>query len=205
MIQKLSEVSAQYNIPIKGVIHIGSHHGLEYNDYRDNGVEYMMFFEPIASSYRGLVDFLPASDKIKTFNLALGPETCERKMYVETRNDGMSCSLLEPYKHLEMYPWITFDSFETVRVERLDNIDFDRGLYNIINIDVQGYELEVFRGAVETLKTIDIIYAEVNAVEMYKGCALVNELDNFLKDFVRVLDNIANNGRWGDALYIRKG
>lgn len=203
MILSLKEVSAKYGFPIKGVIHIGSHHGLEYQDYQNFGVEDMLFFEPIKSNYQGLVDYLPKTERIKTFNIALGPETCERKMYVETRNNGMSCSLLEPYKHLEMYPWITFDSFETVQVDKLDNVSFERNLFNIINIDVQGYELEVFRGAVETLKSIDIIYAEVNAVEMYKGCALVGELDNFLVDFVRVIDNIENNGRWGDALYIR--
>jgi len=202
MILPLKEVVDRYHISLKGVIHIGSHHGLEYSDYHDAGIEDMIFFEPIKSNYKGLIETLPKSDRIKTFNLALGPEMCERKMYVETRNNGMSCSLLEPYKHLEMYPWITFDSFETVQVEKLDNVSFDRDLFNIINIDVQGYELEVFKGAVETLKTIDIIYAEVNAVEMYKGCALVTDLDNFLTGFKRVADNISNNGRWGDALYV---
>lgn len=195
----------ELNKPLKGVIHVGSHIGQEYEEYSQAGIENMIFFEPVYSNYVRMVDRLPKSDNIKTFNLALGSETGQRKIYVETRNDGMSCSLLEPLKHLEMYPWITFDSFETVNLDRLDNVPFEREKYNILNIDVQGYELEVLMGAIETLKHIDAIYTEVNAVEMYKGCALVGSLDAFLCNygFTRVADNIEHNGRWGDALYTR--
>lgn len=79
----------------------------------------------------------------------------------------------------------------------------------MINIDVQGFELEVFKGAVDTLPFIDIIYAEVNFEEVYKDCCLVGVLDKFLSrfDFKRVFTRDSKNAKdrktWGDALYVK--
>jgi len=74
----------------------------------------------------------------------------------------------------------------------------------MINIDVQGYELEVFKGSIKSLDYINIIYTEVNRDEVYKNCSKVEELDIFLKDFnfERVLISWDGN-TWGDALYIK--
>jgi len=74
------------------------------------------------------------------------------------------------------------------------------------NIDVQGYELEVFKGGTETLKGIDAIYTEINKAELYEGCALVEDLDAFLKlhGFSRVGEWCPYEPHnWGDALYTR--
>jgi hypothetical protein len=88
-------------------------------------------------------------------------------------------------------------------------------IFNFINIDVQGFELEVFRGAKKTLSQIDYIIAEVNKEELYRNCALVAEVDLFLSKygFSRVetkwiTDTNLGNYRpkaetWGDALYIK--
>ena len=63
---------------------------------------------------------------------------------------------------------------------RLDDLALDLSKYNFMNIDVQGYELEVFKGAFETLKNIDYIISEVNQDEVYEGCPHVSELDKYL-------------------------
>lgn len=203
MILSLWEIEKMYNIKGHGVIHVGAHHGEEYEAYLKYGIKDMIFFEPVAYNFAQLKKNISEDDNIKLFNLAIGNDTCERKMYIETRNDRNSCSILEPYIVSDMYPWITFDSFETVHLDKLDNIEFDRNLFNVLNIDVQGYELEVLKGAVNTLKHIDILYIELNAVEMYEGCGLVSDIDEFLIDMTRVIDNINVNGRWGDGLYIK--
>jgi hypothetical protein len=76
----------------------------------------------------------------------------------------------------------------------------------MINLDVQGYELEVFKGAVDTLNSIDIVYTEVNFEDLYKDCCLVEDLDGFLLGFGfrRVLTD-ARYGTFGDALYLKNG
>ena len=204
MLMPLNILVNKYNLVISGVIHIGAHYGQEFKEYERFGIENLIFFEPVKRNYEGLINNLPKSKKIKTFNLALGNETGQKDMFIESVNYGQSNSLLEPSHHLKQYPNIKFESKETVKIDKLDNIEYDRALYNMINIDVQGFELEVFKGAKDSLKNIEIIYSEINLVEMYKGCVLVHELDNFLKGFgfYRILSD-THNRTWGDALYLK--
>jgi FkbM family methyltransferase len=203
MIMTLDEIIHRYNSQIRGVLHIGAHHGQEYTEYNANGIENVIFFEPIVSNYKRLLDVVPCG--VKTYNLALGNQTGEVDMYVETANGGMSCSVLEPGTHLMTYPQIIFDRKEKVKIDKLDNILFDRSIYNMINIDVQGYELEVFKGAVKTLEFIDLIYTEVNTEEVYKGCATITDIDDFLSQFrfKRVYEAFTCHPTWGDAIYIK--
>lgn len=202
MLISLDKIINDFNPKIKGVLHIGAHYGEEYSDYVRYGIKNMIFFEPVKANYQELIYRIP---HVTAFNLALGNETGTKEIYIETANQGQSCSLLEPGTHLKQYPSITFPDKEIVRINKLDNVEFDRTDFNMINIDVQGYELEVFKGAKETLKTIDIIYSEVNFEEVYKGCCLIGELDEFLKDygFVRVLTDDSPKS-WGDALYLKR-
>jgi len=125
-------------------------------------------------------------------------------MNVEQANQGMSNSLLKPIKHLDQYPSIQFTTTEEVEVRPLDEITshlLTRG--NLLVMDVQGFELEVLKGATQTLNQIDYIYTEVNRDEVYENCARVEQLDEFLTDFSRVETSWAG-GSWGDSWYIRK-
>ena len=200
----LDKIVTDYGINIRGVLHVGAHYGQEYQDYVRQRIKNLIFFEPSVPSYKALLKTLSVKKGIKAFNIALGNEVGEREMYVETVNRGMSNSLLKPGTHLTLYPGIKFDTRETVKIDKLDNIEFDRSLYNMINIDVQGYELEVFKGAVDTLQHIDIIYTEINLEQVYEGCCQVEDLDKFLGGFgfVRILTK-APNKTWGDALYLK--
>jgi FkbM family methyltransferase len=204
MMMNLENIVKKYNLQIEGVIHIGAHHGQEYKDYEKQGIENMIFFEPTHDNFIQLMRNLPIKESILLFNIALGNESGEKEMWVETANKGQSCSLLEPKIHLKQYPKIKFDKKEKVVIDKLDNISFDHTKFNMINIDVQGFELEVFKGATETLKNIDIIYSEINFEEVYKDCCLVGDLDTFLGHcgFVRVLTD-AKPKTWGDALYLK--
>jgi FkbM family methyltransferase len=204
MLIKLEDIIRKYCLKINGVIHIGAHYGQEYPIYKRNGIKNMLFFEPLQSNYDQLLKTLANDSTAVPFKLALGNQVGEVQMFVETVNNGMSSSVLEPGTHLKQYPQIVFDQRETVMMEKLDMIMFDHSKYNMINIDVQGYELEVFKGAVNTLKYIDIIYSEVNFEEVYKGCCLVRDLDRFLVEFG--FHRLCTNDKprsWGDALYFK--
>ena len=125
-------------------------------------------------------------------------------MNVESANQGMSSSILKPKLHVNQYPHIVFNDTEEVDMKKLDEIDFDFSKFNLINIDVQGYELEVFKGSIEKLNNVDYIISEINRAEVYENCAKVDEIDNFLNQFgfKRVETNWAGH-TWGDALYIK--
>mgnify|MGYP003645137847 FL=1 len=200
-------------LDVKGVLHIGAHHGQEYESFREMGVKNHIFFEPLPTNYEKLLENLESYDSdgfnIKTENVALGPDDAEKTMYVETANNGMSCSLLKPQIHLQMYPGIKFEEEATVTQTSLDKyiVENDISLddFNFIMIDVQGYELEVFKGATETLRSIDYIFTEVNFVDVYEDCAKVNELDEVLGEYgFKRVETVDVAGAWGDAFYTKK-
>ncbi len=198
LVNKLSKC----NKNIVGCIHIGAHWGQEYQLYKRLGIDNLIFYEPIPSVF----DILKrrVGPEVDLRNLALGNTHGYMSMYVEENNQGLSSSILEPGLHLEQYPHITFDSKIIVKISRLDDEPFERNQFNLLNIDVQGYELEVLRGAVSTLSSIDFILIEINNVEMYKQCVKVDDLDKFLGEFNftrEVTEWEQGIKNWGDALY----
>ena len=202
MLMNLGGLISKFNLVIKGVIHIGAHVGGEYAIYKEAQIENMTFFEPLPHTFEKLKNNV--GQEAVLYNLALGNKAGKETMYVEYDNDSQSSSILEPHLHKEQYPSIVFNDKIEVNIDKLDNIQYDKNKYNFINIDVQGYELEVFKGAIESLKSIDYIMAEVNRGELYRGCALVEELDIYLLQFgfKRVITDWAGD-TWGDALYIK--
>lgn len=192
---------------VNGVLHIGAHHGEEIKDYIDRGVDNLVFFEPLSKSLEVLEENLGYyADKanIVIFPYALGNEEKEVEMYVSS-HEGMCSSVLKPKVVLEQYPAIKFNERETVKMIRLDDAEIDFHNYNLLNIDVQGYELEVLKGSEKTLNTIDYIYTEINREEVYENAPHVNDLDAFLTPygFVRVETDWSGD-TWGDAFYIKE-
>ena len=71
-------------------------------------------------------------------------------------------------------------------------------------MDVQGYELEVFKGAEKSLKHIDYIIAEVNRDEVYAQCPLIGDIDNYLQGFGFTRELVTwQSESWGDAFYMK--
>ncbi len=192
------------NLEVKGCIHIGAHEGQEYPLYKKFGFNNLLFYEALPDNFKKLESNVSNDMWIDIRNVALGNTNGTIEMHLEDR--CLSSSMLKPKHHLEQYPQIKFEKTETVNITRLDDEEFDRSLYNFINIDVQGYELEVFKGAEETLKGIDLVLTEINKEEMYEGCPLVEEMDQYLED--RGFQRIAtywqqDGGTWGDGLYLK--
>jgi FkbM family methyltransferase len=204
MIFDFNTLQTKYNPNVIGIIHIGGHYGQEYEIYKSLNVP-VLFFEPLSNNFNILYNKVKHDPNVLSFQCALGNENKLITMNVENINQGQSSSILKPKKHLEQYPHITFDFIEEVNMFKLDDIDIQHDKYNFINIDVQGYELEVFKGAFETLKNIDYIISEVNREEVYENCPHINELDDFLKqfNFKRVETDWAGDS-WGDAFYIKQ-
>ena len=192
---------------ISGVIHIGAHFGQEAKDYVDNGITEMVFFEPLSENLEVLeynLSYVANDANIMIYPVALGNEEKEVEMYVSNR-DRMCSSVLKPKVVLEQYPDITFDERETVEMMRLDDTDLEFDNFNFLNIDVQGYELEVLKGGAKTLEGIDYIYTEINRAEVYENTPHVDELDSYLKPygFIRVESDWTGD-TWGDGLYIKE-
>ncbi len=105
---------------------------------------------------------------------------------------------------MTQYPEITFDAIEECDIVKLDDDCLGR-ICDVLVVDVQGYELEVFKGAKKLLSShIKYVICEVNCTEMYEDCAKVEELDKFFADleFKRILTSWEGEN-WGNALYAR--
>ena len=77
--------------------------------------------------------------------------------------------------------------------------------YDFLNIDIQGAELLALKGFGDLLYNIKYIYTEINKNYLYKDCALVDEIDEYLISygFDRV-ETSMTEFEWGDALYVKK-
>jgi len=203
MLLSFTGLRKKYNMDVKGIIHIGGHYGEEIDEYVRNGIQEIVIFEPLSDSFDILCENIQELNaNIIAHQVALGPEETTATMYVSD-NEKQSSSLLKPKVHITHHPHVKFPETEDVEVKVLD--DFDYTKYNFINMDVQGYELEVLKGATETLKHVDYVYCEVNRDEVYEGNAYVEELDEFLSAYGMERVETSWEGQiWGDALYIKK-
>lgn len=187
---------------MKGVIQIGAHLAEEYDNWYAMGVRNFILFEPIMNNYLNLLNRFSANPRVKLYKKALGNKVDQIKMFVD--QNKMSSSILEPLEHLNQYPDIKFDNYELVDLDKLDNIDYNRSHYDHLHIDGQGYELEILKGAVESLKFISTITTEVYKTELYKGCPMIEEVSDWLSKQGFELKSVSwRGGTWGDAEYSR--
>lgn len=204
MIIQLQDIVKKYDMNITGVIHIGAHYAEEVPSYVKMGIKDIILFEPLKENFevikRNISHFTYAN--IRKHQVALG--NGNRTILMNLSSNGLeSSSILTPKRHLELYPSITFDRTEEVEMQKLD--DYNCKKYNFINMDVQGYELEVLKGAEETLNHIDYVYCEVNESEIYEGNAFIHQIDDYLSKYnmKRVETSWWYDAGWGDALYIK--
>lgn len=201
MILNFTNLFYKYKLKINGVIHIGAHLGEEYELYKSYNIPNIAMVEPQPHIFSYLKNNV--GSEVKLFNVALGPTNGKVKMNVAL-GAGSSSSILRPKVHLTQHPDVIFgDTPIEVDMMKLDELQINKQNYNFINIDVQGFELEVFKGGIETLKNIDFIISEVNRDELYENCAKVEELDDFLRQFnFKRVETSWDGVTWGDAFYV---
>jgi FkbM family methyltransferase len=188
-------------VPQKGILHIGAHTCEEAPLYHSIGItdENILWIE-------GNADIIPKDQKNILHGVISNIDNQDIDFIVT--NNMQSSSILELGTHLFEHPHVTEigrQRVKTITVNSLYdryNIPYDR--YDFLNIDIQGAELKAFQGATKILPHLKAIYAEVNEKELYKGCALMHEIDDFLKtyDFQRIATSMTSHG-WGDALYVK--
>jgi len=202
MILDLKELKNKYNMDITGVIHIGAHFGEEHDTYKSLGINEIIYFEPVKKTFNVLNERVIDAKK---YNYALGNENKMIEMYIE-ESDSYGCSsILQPSSN---YVNVSFSPNELVEMKRLDDFNF-KG-YNVLNIDVQGYEYEVLKGSINTLNDIDYIICEINRITPeknldYIGSVTIEEIIEFLNPygFTLVEQNWAGIS-WGDGLFVKK-
>ena len=212
MYVSLKEIINKYNINIRGIIHLGGCKGEELFSYFKNDVSNVILVEANPE----LIKFL----KIKKFFYnTFTKMNIKIENFAATDNDGdilnlnvtnniQSSSILKLYKHSTLHPEVKVVKeikVKSLTINTLFNRDYDIQNYNFMNLDIQGAELLALKGSDKILQNLKAIYTEINYDEIYKDCALIEELDEYLKifNFKRVFTTTPESEYWGDALYLR--
>jgi len=195
----------------------------------EDSIEYVKMFpnakiyaiEPINENFKQCLRKVNAANmmnNISVYELAISNTNGSQPIFVSSgcpehlkntssHNYGnKSSSLLEPKEHLNIHKWCKFDKGKDVKTMTLDRFCNMVGVnkIDIIHIDVQGNELNVFSGSLSILNTIKVIYSEVSNIEFYKNQVLKKDLVDFLRQYMfsPVLDT-AGNDNAGDILFVQ--
>lgn len=208
MLIPLDQLVATHDLRITGVLHIGGHTCEERGAYHQAGVSDANIVWLEANPH--LVTKQKQLDPTVKIFQALITDTDDYAQDLIVASDRQCSSIFKFGSHSQSYPHIhevermplqtlTVDTF-LARNPELASIPI-----NFINIDIQGAELKALKGATQLLPQCQALYLEVNTQEVYQGCALLPELDLFLKEygFERKETCMTCQG-WGDALYLRQ-
>jgi Methyltransferase FkbM domain len=195
----------KHGIKCKGVLHVGAHECQELGFYERIGIakSNMIWIDALDSmvdiaTFRGIPNVYSAvitdkDNETVTFHLA---------------SNIMSSSILEFGTHSKNHPAIrmlgTTEKTTTTLDTFLKTHQIDPSGLDFWNFDIQGAELLALKGALGALPYAKVLYMEVNTEEVYKGCALIGNMDAFLEShgFTRVMTDITGAG-WGDAIYLK--
>lgn len=133
-------------------------------------------FEPIDECYIKLVRTFTNDQKYHPYHLALGATKIETAPMNKNAYLPSSSLLPTTRSHTEHFPHTEHTTLETVRVERLDDLDIKIQQKALLKMDVQGYEMEVLKGAESMLSDVAIIITEVSFIELYKSQPLFNDI-----------------------------
>lgn len=193
--------------PIKGIIHIGAHKCEEkpfYNNVLKVDDKRIVWIDAIQQ--------LIAENKKKNPNIRIFwgclSDKDDEEIEFKITNNLQSSSILDMKEHLKEHPQIVETKRIKMKTKKLTSLMAQHNInpnnFNFINLDIQGAELLALKGAGDLLKNIDYIYTEVNQKELYAGCALLPEIDEYLKAFgFKRKNTIITKYGWGDAFYTK--
>jgi FkbM family methyltransferase len=166
-------------------------------------------FEPMAKHCSAFDKNLNGVAGVRLHPLALGPKDGLAALRVTDFSDASSFLPLAPAGGTEF----GIQEIEQVRVEvrGLDDYRAETELLfpDLIKLDVQGYELEVLKGAKESLRETKALVVEVSFTEYNEGQCLFHDIVGFLAPFglfVAVLGDHTPTGRMltqTDVLFLR--
>ena len=213
MYLSVKNIIKNYNLNIKGIIHVGACKGEEIFSYFTNGIKKVVLIEANINlikrlKFKSFIYNKLFKMDIKIENFAASNES-GNKIKLHIANNTQSSSILKLGKHSDLYPDIKYINemdVETNTINQIFQKKYNIKEFNFINLDIQGAELLALKGSDKILSHIDAIYTEVNLDEIYLNCAKIEEIDEYLKKFgfERVLLETPDSDLWGDALYIKK-
>jgi FkbM family methyltransferase len=173
----------------RGVLHIGASTGQEASNYNLFNLR-VLWVEAVPDIYNLLRDNIANFPTQKAICALLGSKHDEVE-FIIMNNAGESSSIFTmPKKKMEELG-IREESRMKIQMMTLDSLFTQNDLseFNYWVLDVQGAELEVLKGALNSLTNCKFLEIEVSTQMQYEGAPLFAELAEFLrsKGFIHLL------------------
>jgi FkbM family methyltransferase len=141
----------------------------------------LICFEPLSEAYATLRKVITGQN-VELHAIALGSLRSEATLHVSARDDSSSL-LAIGVQQVATFPGTHEARTTKVTVDVLNTyLDNDLPRPCLLKIDVQGFELEVLKGAGDGLARVDEVLVEASFVELYTGQALADEVIGYLAD-----------------------
>jgi FkbM family methyltransferase len=171
-------------------------------------------FEPVPEIFAELKKNTAVLSNIHCYEYALSNTTGISHFYVSEhpKKPGKICqagTLLKPKDRLLKSP-IHYPRIIDVKTITLDEWAAARGITNVdfLWLDMQGNELAALQGARSLLKTVGLLYVEVNFIEAYEKQPLALEVNNWIikEGFSPIARDFHESPEWffGNILFARK-
>lgn len=210
MLIPFQELFARHHVSPIGVLHLGANEGQEASVYSKHGIDTVIWVEALPEVCAKLQHHIEQFPGQMALCACVSDVDGLEVQFHVANNQAQSSSFLEFGTHSKEHPSVRWVRHETMRTIRVDTLLLQKDLVPqgdqwFLNVDLQGAELFALRGMGEMLRTFRWAYIEVNERELYKGCPLVGELDQFMvmNGFLGAEVRMTNFG-WGDKLYVRK-
>ena len=148
-------------------------------------------FEPLSQEAAKFESMFADTPNVTLIRAAAGGAFGQAQIHVSRRAD--SSSLLPIGKlQSQIFPGTDEIATESVAVVRLADALAGTELAKpvLLKMDVQGFELEVLKGAESILGTLHAIYVEVSFLRLYDGQPLAHEVISWLSDHKFILSGV---------------
>lgn len=160
---------------INCVLDVGANYGQYGIMLRDAGYRgRIISFEPVSASYQHLQQTAAKDGNWDAYNFALGSMEREQEINVTAASDFASFLPPSEFSKKTFGDVVTIAKTERVHIKRLDDIfamviKKQRQANIHLKMDTQGYDLDVFRGAKNSLQNITSIQSELSVLPVYEG------------------------------------
>jgi len=219
------ELVNRYNVSVTGVIHVGAHEGQEVKNYSSAGIKNVILIEANPTRFNNLSESLSTGRYVtwcspltyeyfndhrtdivkqyKAYNYAISDKTGSISFNVANYDGGVD-SLFKINRVGQETSWVPYEHIGKIEVPTitLDVLIEDKQSYNFLNIDVEGAELLVLKGATELLKNIDWIQVETQDVLRFDNSSYRLDVISILERNGFELVTYFDTGKgWGDCLF----